>query len=331
MSPRAAPWLAWSLAGFSVALFVASVPLYVLARSAHVPGGWGADLSLGGLFGHALSLVFPLVGALIASRRPNNTIGWLFLTVGLLWTLSGMLDYYSVYGVAQPNVVPFSVLVAGINTWLWVPSVGLLGTYLLLLLPEGRLPSRRWPPGVALWSGTRAGECGHCSQAWINPGSRGVRNPFGLEGVPWVIVAALAADLLFALCMLASALALVYFGGVVVLQSVFRALTGPGVYYRNRRLDPCDRRPVRLAAPPGAVVRRSSLLPQEVRRREDPRIFFRQASRGDRPRNAERRPGEGGERDAATRARLLVAAPRGATEGRASRPAVAYLPTWGSR
>jgi hypothetical protein len=226
MSPRAAPWLAWSLAGFSVALFVASVPLYVLARSAHVPGGWGADLSLGGLFGHALSLVFPLVGALIASRRPNNTIGWLFLTVGLLWTLSGMLDYYSVYGVAQPNVVPFSVLVAGINTWLWVPSVGLLGTYLLLLLPEGMLPSRRWPPGVALWSGTRAGECGHCSQAWINPGSRGVRNPFGLEGVPWVIVAALAADLLFALCMLASALALVYFGGVVVLQSVFRALTG---------------------------------------------------------------------------------------------------------
>jgi hypothetical protein len=226
MSPRAAPWLAWSLAGFSVALFVASVPLYVLARSAHVPGGWGADLSLGGLFGHALSLVSPLVGALIASRRPNNTIGWLFLTVGLLWTLSGMLDYYSVYGVAQPNVVPFSVLVAGINTWLWVPSVGLLGTYLLLLLPEGRLPSRRWPPGVALWSGTRAGECGHCSQAWINPGSRGVRNPFGLEGVPWVIVAALAADLLFALCMLASALALVYFGGVVVLQSVFRALTG---------------------------------------------------------------------------------------------------------
>jgi hypothetical protein len=146
MSPRAAPWLAWSLAGFSVAVFVASVPLYVLARSAHVPGGWGADLSLGGLFGHALSLVFPLVGALIASRRPNNTIGWLFLTVGLLWTLSGMLDYYSVYGVAQPNVVPFSVLVAGINTWLWVSSVGLLGTYLILLFPDGRLPSRRWRP-----------------------------------------------------------------------------------------------------------------------------------------------------------------------------------------
>jgi hypothetical protein len=146
MSPRAAPWLVWSLAGFSVAVFVASVPLYVLARSAHVPGGWGADLSLGSLLGHALFLVFPLVGALIASRRPNNPIGWLFLTVGLLWTLSGMLDYYSVYGVAQSNSVPFAVLVAGVNTWLWVPSVGLLGTYLILLFPDGRLPSRRWRP-----------------------------------------------------------------------------------------------------------------------------------------------------------------------------------------
>jgi hypothetical protein len=146
MSPRAALWLVRSLAGFSVAVFVASVPLYVLARSAHVPGGWGADLSLGSLLGHALFLVFPLVGALIASRRPNNPIGWLFLTVGLLWTLSGMLDYYSVYGVAQSNSVPFAVLVAGINTWLWVSSVGLLGTYLILLFPDGRLPSRRWRP-----------------------------------------------------------------------------------------------------------------------------------------------------------------------------------------
>jgi fumarate reductase subunit C len=41
------------------------------------------------------------------------------------------------------------------------------------------------------------------------PGLGGVRNPFGLEGAPWVIVAALAADLLFALCILASALSLV--------------------------------------------------------------------------------------------------------------------------
>jgi hypothetical protein len=60
--------------------------------------------------------------------------------------LIGVSDFYGVYGVAQPGSVPFPVVVAGINNWLWVPAVGLLGTYLLLLFPDGRLPSRRWRP-----------------------------------------------------------------------------------------------------------------------------------------------------------------------------------------
>jgi len=73
---RVAFWLCWSLAGLCVAMFLASVPLYVLARSACVPSSWGADLSVGGLSGGGLFLIFPLVGALIAARRPRNPIGW---------------------------------------------------------------------------------------------------------------------------------------------------------------------------------------------------------------------------------------------------------------
>ena len=67
--------LAWSLAGLSVAMFVASVPLYVLHRSAHVPSNWDVNLTVGILLGGVLFLIFPLVGALIASRRPRNPIG----------------------------------------------------------------------------------------------------------------------------------------------------------------------------------------------------------------------------------------------------------------
>jgi hypothetical protein len=85
---------------------LASIPLCVLARSAHVPAGWDADLSLGSLVGGGLFLVFPLVGALIASGRPENPRGWLCLTIGLLWTLSGMLEYYGVYGIARPGSFP---------------------------------------------------------------------------------------------------------------------------------------------------------------------------------------------------------------------------------
>jgi hypothetical protein len=60
--------------------------------------------------------------------------------------LTGMMDYYGLYGVASPGSVPFPVGVAGINDILWVPAVGLLGTYVFLLFPDGKLPSGRWRP-----------------------------------------------------------------------------------------------------------------------------------------------------------------------------------------
>ena len=96
--------------------------------------------------GGAFFLAFPLVGALIASKRSKNAVGWLCLAVGLLWSLSGVFDYYGYYGAATPGSVPFPVVAAGISDWIWVPAVGLLGTYVLLLFPDGRLPSRRWRP-----------------------------------------------------------------------------------------------------------------------------------------------------------------------------------------
>jgi hypothetical protein len=210
MSTRAASWLAWSLAALSVALFLANIPLYVLARSAQVPSSWGVDLTLVGLVGEVLFLAFAVVGALIASRRPRNPIGWILLTDGVLWMLINMFDYYSIYGVARPDSVPFPVVVAGINNWLWVPTVGLLGTYLLLLFPDGKLPSRRWRPlawlsgAVILLLSVGVG---------LAPGPldtiEGMPNPFGLEGAHWLTVGAYTVLPLLPLCMLASALSLV--------------------------------------------------------------------------------------------------------------------------
>ena len=210
MSSRGTSWLAWSLAALSVVMFVGSVALWVLAHSTHVPRSLDADLTTGSLLGQALFLVFPLVGALIASRRPENPIGWLCLVDGLLWTTTDMLDYHSLYVMASPGSVPFPVGLAGVNHWLWVPTVGLLGTYVFLLFPDGRLPSRRWRPlawlsGVVIASGSLG--------LMLSPGPldmpRGIRNPFGLEAAPWVAVAAYAILPLLPLCMLASALSLV--------------------------------------------------------------------------------------------------------------------------
>ena len=140
---RVASLLAWLLAGLCVAMFVANVPLYILIRSTHVPSSWDVNLTVGNLLGGVLFLIFPLVGALITSRRPQNPIGWILLADGLLWMLTGMMDYY---GVARPGSVPFPVTVAGINNVMWVPAVGILGTIVFLLFPDGRLPSGRWRP-----------------------------------------------------------------------------------------------------------------------------------------------------------------------------------------
>src|SRR5918993_1004364 len=209
-SARVAFLLAWSLAGLCVVLFVASVPLLVLARSAHIPSSWEANLTVGNLLGGALFLIFPLVGALIASRRPRNAIGWILLAEGLLWMFLRVTDYYGLYGVARPGSVPFPVGVAAVNNFMWVPAVGLLGTYVFLLFPDGRVPSTRWRP-LAWLSGTVIVLVSIL--VGLTPGGLqnlgGIRNPYALDGYPWLETVAYIVLPLLPLCMLASVLSLV--------------------------------------------------------------------------------------------------------------------------
>ena len=211
MSSRASVRLAWSFCGLSLLLFSATVVLFVAVRSAPLPARWASDLSVGGLLIYVPFLAFPVVGALVASRRPENPVGWICLAVGLLWMFSGFTDVYGFYGVARPGSVPFPIVLAGINNFLWVPSVGLIGTYLLLLFPDGALPSRRWRPlawlcGAVLVSNSVASMLSRGPLEHLG----GVQNPFGLEGAPhWVFTVGIAILLLLPLCMLASALSLV--------------------------------------------------------------------------------------------------------------------------
>jgi len=204
MNPRRASLLAWSLAGLSVIVFLVGVPLYMLTSSAGVTG------IIGELLGGSLFLVFPVVGALIAARRPRNPIGWILLADGLLWNLSGMMDYYSAYGASRPASSPFAVGMATINNWLWVPAVGLLGTYTFLLFPDGKLPSRRWLP-LAWLSGAMIVLVG--LQVGFTPGQleglEGVRNPWGVLVFPWMKSVPYLLIPLFLLCMVLSVFSLV--------------------------------------------------------------------------------------------------------------------------
>ena len=210
MSARSASWLAWSLAGLSVAMFAASIALYVFARSTQVPSGSGASRTVIDLLIGVPFLVFPIVGALIASRRPHNSIGWICLTFGFLWMLLSLFDFYGVYGLAKPGSIPFPVAIYALGQWLWVPTVGLLAIYLVLLFPDGRLPSRRWAP--LAWLSGAVIVLESVTQGLLPgplPDSGGVRNPFGLEGQTWVADATNAILVPFLVCILASAMSLI--------------------------------------------------------------------------------------------------------------------------
>jgi hypothetical protein len=211
MSPRAPARLAWSLAGLSVAIFVASIVLSILAPSAQSPSNWGAVGMVSDMLVFVSFLAFPLVGALVASRLPRNPIGWICLVAGLFWMLIILSEGYSAYGLARPGSVPFPVTIhALLYAWLWVPTVGLLGTYLILLFPDGKLPSRRWHP-LAWLSGAVIVLLSVVTFLTPGPleGLGGVQNPFGLEGQSWVAVVGWVGLPLLPLCMLASALSLV--------------------------------------------------------------------------------------------------------------------------
>lgn len=86
----------------------------------------------------------PVVGAVLATRRPANPIGWLFLVSALGLALSAFAHGYGDYGIdARPGALPGAAAVA---SWSWTGWVAfaLLGVFVPLLFPTGRLPSKRW-------------------------------------------------------------------------------------------------------------------------------------------------------------------------------------------
>jgi hypothetical protein len=89
MSRRSARWLAWSLWTLCVALAALAVLLAI-----HVPPGPTKNNSNWGV-GIAVSLLtYPTIGAFVASRRPENLIGWILCGVGLRFVIEGFAVVY---------------------------------------------------------------------------------------------------------------------------------------------------------------------------------------------------------------------------------------------
>ncbi|MHB8398780.1 MAG: hypothetical protein ACYDCI_07600 [Candidatus Limnocylindrales bacterium] len=129
-----------------LAFAIEAVALILLVPASAVPGlgNFGSN----GVASLLLALTFPIVGWLIASRRGENRVGWMFLVAGFFYALTQFSSMYAVYGLlAAPGSLPLADVMAWLNGLVWAPAFTLL-ILLLLFFPDGRLPSRRWRPVV---------------------------------------------------------------------------------------------------------------------------------------------------------------------------------------
>jgi hypothetical protein len=129
------------------ALFVVGNVLGWVTHDPQTAGNWGGGGAAALLAVSVALFCFSVVGCLIASRQPGNAIGWILIAIGFSWALDSTMEGYAMYGlVTHPGSLPGARWANAIDDWLWVVSVGLMGTFLFQLFPDGRLPSRRWRP-----------------------------------------------------------------------------------------------------------------------------------------------------------------------------------------
>ena len=140
ISRRAASWLAWAVCALSLALTALGFILMTLILRLDTP------IYFFWLFLTVTAMGYSVIGAIIASRLPNQPIGWICCAIGFIAAVDHFAGEYAVYAVlARSEALPGSQAMLWLQSWLWMLFVGLL-VFLLLLFPTGRLPSSRWRP-----------------------------------------------------------------------------------------------------------------------------------------------------------------------------------------
>ena len=166
MSEPTSRRLAWAIGIVSIALMLATLVFTYLDRHAVLPEV-GDAWSLSHVFSVAAHVGIPVLGILVATRRPENPLGWLFLVAGIALALSEAGRAYALHTlVADQGILPGGTFAGWLANAVWPIPVCLL-SFLLLLFPSGHLMSPRWRPvawlagsvlivltGLAFWFAT---------------------------------------------------------------------------------------------------------------------------------------------------------------------------------
>jgi signal transduction histidine kinase len=174
-----------------------------------------------------LLLTFPAVGFVVLARRPRETLGWLMLAMGFVIALP--FGAYGYYALSRDPRLAFGPLALALGAPTWVAFIGISG-YLLLLFPDGHLPSPRWR-WFAWGCGIGMGSVAFFIWTFPGPaedaGFPDVVNPIGIDALePYV-------DMITPLLLSAPILVL---GGAVALVVRLRRTHDPAVRHQIRWL-----------------------------------------------------------------------------------------------
>jgi hypothetical protein len=104
-----------------------------------------ADVLLTGAFEGAFWLLYSTIGLVLTLRRPGNPIGWLYAAGGLVWSVYVPWEPWVAQLLLDGRPLPLAAQLAALaGDTLWAAGITLAITLPLLLLPNGRLRSRRW-------------------------------------------------------------------------------------------------------------------------------------------------------------------------------------------
>lgn len=94
---------------------------------------------------YVAGLLYPVVGAYLLRRRPDNRVGWVFAATSVVG-INGLACQYAVAAqLVHHGRWPLGDLAAWIGSWAWAPELA-VPALLPLLFPDGTLASRRWRP-----------------------------------------------------------------------------------------------------------------------------------------------------------------------------------------
>jgi hypothetical protein len=149
MTARQVRWVPWSL---TVVLLVTAI---ALPASPSDQGGQGVGFFV---LLAAQALTFATVALVLIGAQPGNAVSWLFAAVGVIVALYLVTERYQHFALeVHDGRLPFGVASAWVQTWLYVPALGVVSTLLPLIFPTGRLVSRRWVPALVLAGVASAG------------------------------------------------------------------------------------------------------------------------------------------------------------------------------